>query len=75
MSLKGVVFLQIWSFEFFRFFSDFNLILIYFIFYFKSQKEVLSTRIARCHGAGPARMRRGMQGHVAEPREPTRVPR
>ena len=39
MSLKGFVFLKIWSFEFFRFFSDFNLIFTDFISYSKSQKR------------------------------------
>ena len=79
MSLQGVIFLRIWSFDFFRFFTNFNLIFNDFISYFKSQKrgsfstgpteDTWRAELRWC--AGPARMRRGTQGHVAELRKPT----
>ena len=80
MSLQGVIFLRIWSFEFFRFFTNFNLICNDFISYFKLQKRGLFStgpaedtwRAELRWCAGPARMRRGTQGHVAELRKPTR---
>ena len=69
MSLKVVVFIKIWSFNFFLFFSDFN----DFISYFKSHKRGLfSTGPAEdmwraeltCH-TGPARPRnRAVQAHA-----------
>ena len=37
----------------------------------KAKKGVFSTGTAGRRGAGPVRMRHGMQGHMAEPHEPT----
>ena len=69
------------KFLIFRFFSDFYLILIWFfvilLLIINRKKGVIYRRTAELawHGklmwcVEPARMRRGTQGHVAEPREP-----
>ena len=59
-------------FTIFRDFSEFFLIFNDFIFYlnrFKINKKNKKYRFFFCR-AGPAWMRRGMQGHMAAPREP-----
>ena len=43
-----------------------------FIFIFKPFKKISKKGVF--YRAGPAQMQRGTQGHVAEPREPTRAP-
>ena len=74
MRLKGVIIFKIWISEYFGFFWIFiNLFLILN----REKGGLFSARPAEdtwraelMWSAGPARMRRGTQGHVAEPREP-----
>ena len=80
MRLKGVVFSKLLIFEVFRFFwifteFYFNYFLTkitkkgVFIFHRPRGADMAQTPMWR---AEPERMQRGSQGHVAEPREPTR---
>ena len=74
LSKKGVIFLKILIFDF----SDIFWILFWFLLIFNFIKNIttkgvyISTRPAELMWrVGPARMRHGMQGHVAAPRGPT----
>ena len=79
MSLKGVISLKIWIFEFLRFFWIFPEFYLIFLSLFKNGKKgilfstelvELTWRAELTWRTGPARIRHGTRGHVAEPRGP-----
>ena len=74
MSLKGVIFSKIWISKFLGFFWIFPEFILIFKSLRKWQKGGLYLhRTAELMlRVGPARMRHGMQGHMAAPRGPTR---
>ena len=80
LSLKGVIFVKISIFEFLGFFWIFPEFYLIFYPYLKWQKGgFILHRTRRADVAcradmarGPVRMRHGTQGHVVQPREPTR---
>ena len=70
MSPKGVIFLKILIYEFFGFFGNLFLFLRILIPLKIGKKGFIFRKNCGLtwRGEGPARMRHGMQGHVAVPR-------